>query len=304
MKTNLLILICFFLVSCAKTEGEFNPETKDQNIEPETIDQDVELNKVIVFDSEFSGLVDLPIDDGGEHKAHLLNSVDSDYGFYAYTPGGYDDNEIKYPLILFLHGSGQAGSRDFPESLHKVLEHGPPKLIKNNNWKPTYPSLVISPQNIEGDSWYPHKVHRFIAYLIDNYRVNTKRIYITGLSLGGAGCWWYEEIMGDDSYATALVPICARGPSSVENLLNTPIWAFHGADDTVVKPFTNNGSFQMVNKINDNGPKFKAKLTIYPEVYHNSWIRTYNSSGMGTESLEYDPFDMTIYDWMFQFRKE
>ncbi|MEH6762837.1 MAG: hypothetical protein V7687_16865 [Maribacter arcticus] len=304
MKAFLLILLYFFLVSCNKTEGEFNPETIDQNIEPETMDQNIEPNKIIVFDSKFSGLVDLPMDEGGEHKAHPLTSEsNSGLGFYAYTPGGYYDNEKNYPLILFLHGSGQSGTREFPQLLNKVLEHGPPKLIENNNWKPTYPSLVVSPQS-EGD-WTPESVHHFIEYLIDTYRVNTKRIYITGLSMGGRGCWFYEGEMGYDSYAAALVPICGRGqPSYVKNLVNTPIWAFHGADDTVVKPFTNNGSFQMVNEINANGPIFEAKLTIYPEVGHDSWPRTYDSSGMGTESLEYDPFDMTIYDWMFQFRKE
>ncbi len=295
MKTNLLILICFFLVSCDTTEGEFNPETIDQDIDP---------NKIIVFDSKFSGLVDLPMDEGGQHKAYPLTSEsNSGFGFYAYTPGGYDDNEKKYPLILFLHGSGQSGVRGFPQLLNKVLEHGPPKLIESNNWKPTYPCLVFSPQS-QGD-WRPESVHRFIEYLIATYRVNTKRIYITGLSMGGRGCWFYEGEMGFDSHAAALVPICGRGQaSSVENLVNTPIWAFHGADDTVVELFRNGGSLQMVSQINTNDPTFKAKMTIYPEVGHDSWQRTYDSSGMGMESLEHDPFDMTIYDWMFQFRKE
>jgi len=294
-KTNLIFLIFFFLISCSKSEGEV--VTAPINPITETI-------KNVVFDAEFTGLIDLPQDTGGDHTAYPLTPESkSGFGYYAYTPGGYHDNEMKYPLILFLHGSGQSGVREFPELLNKVLDHGPPKLIESNNWNPTYPCLVFSPQS--GGDWRAQGVHNIIEYLIDTYRVDTKRIYITGLSMGGRGCWFYEGEKGNESYAAALVPICGRGqPSSVKNLVRTPIWAFHGAEDTVVKPFTNNGSFQMVNEININDPIFKAKLTIYPGVGHDSWIRTYDSSGMNTESLEYDPFDMTIYDWMFQFRKE
>lgn len=297
MKANLLITICFFLISCDNSEGEFTPEI----VKPE-----IENNKVIVLDPEFTGLEDLPPDEGGEHKAYPRNSEsNTGLGFYAYTPSGYYDNELEYPLILFLHGAGQRGNNlVFPyNQLERVLDHGPPKLIETGKWKPTYPCIVVSPQS-EGD-WRPDMVQRFIESLIDTYRVNTKRIYITGLSMGGRGCWFYEGEMGDNSYAAALVPICGRGPlSSFENLGNTPIWAFHGEEDKVVRPSANGGSFLMFSIINANNPVFDVKLTMYPEVGHNSWERTYDSSGMGTESLEYDLFDMTIYDWMFQFRKE
>ncbi len=281
------------------TEEEINAETIDQNLEPEIAYEISEPNKIIVIDSTFTGLLDLPADTGGEHKAYPLNLQSNEglgVGYYAYTPGGYYDNDKEYPLILFLHGFGQSGTRGFPQLLDKVLEHGPPKLIENNNWNPTYPSLVFSPQ-IDGGDWEPRVVHNVIEYLIATYRVNIERIYITGLSMGGRGCWFYEGDMEYDSYAAAIVPICGRGEAaSLQNLVNTPIWAFHGADDTVVELFRNGGSLQMVSQINTNDPTFKAKMTIYPEVGHDSWQRTYDSSGMGMESLEHDPFDMTIYD--------
>lgn len=293
----MLILFSIVLFACENSDAPSTPETK---VLP------VDVGKVIVFDAEFSGLVDLPVDKGGEHKAYPLGpDSDSGLGYYAYFPSGYDDNDYEYPLLLFLHGSGERSISNSipPNQLDKVLIHGPPQLIEAKNWNPTYPCLVISPQS-EGD-WTPDLIHRFIKFLIENYRVNTKRIYLTGLSMGGHGCWFYEGTKGNSSYATALVPICGRGPlGSTEKLVDTPIWAFHGEKDELVRAFTNNGSFLMVNQINANNPKFPAKLTIYPEVGHNSWERTYDNSGMGTESLEYDPFDLSIYDWMFQFRKE
>ena len=61
---------------------------------------------------------------------------------------------------------------------------------------------------------------------------------------------------------------------------------------------------QLENAINEANPETRAKLTIYPGVGHDSWTRTYNSSGMGDESTDYDPFDISIYDWMFLFEKE
>ncbi len=123
--------------------------------------------------------------------------------------------------------------------------------------------------------------------------------------MGARGTWAYQAEFGSEGLAAAMVPICGAGElSKVKNLLSIPIWAFHGEDDTVIKPFINGGSVPMVKTINAYSPVFKAKVTIFPHVGHNSWIKTYNNSGLGTSSDRYDPFDMTIYDWMFQYRKE
>jgi len=290
MKNTFLVLtIAYLLFSCNGSEKDFVLEI---------IDKPTENNKTIILDPDFTGLKALPEDTGGEHKAYPTR------GYYIYIPGAYEDNELEYPLILFLHGAGQKGnSMSAPEKLESVLSHGPPRLIEAKSWKPTYPCIVVSPQT-NGD-WSPENVHRIIEYLIENYRINTKRIYLTGLSMGGRGCWFYEGEFGEDSYAAAIVPICGRGDlSTFKNLARTPIWAFHGEDDTVVRAFANGGSFQMVNMVNANDPLFTAKLTMYPGVGHDSWRKTYDNSGMGTENPNYDSFDMTIYDWMFQFRKE
>ena len=60
----------------------------------------------------------------------------------------------------------------------------------------------------------------------------------------------------------------------------------------------------MISEINKFNPQPKAKLTIYNGVGHDSWSKTYDCTCMGTESIEYDPFNQCIYDWMFEFQKE
>lgn len=259
----------------------------------------------IVFDATFAGLTDLPPDTGGEHIAKPIENLLSPLGHYIYLPGGYDGNALQYPLIVFLHGAGEQGdSRVDPAELDRVLTHGPPSLIENNNWNPTYPSIVVSPQTNVGD-WVPATVHGFINYLLNNYQVNDARIYLTGLSMGGRGCWSYVAELAENSHASAIVPICGNGnPSQADQLGSTPIWAFHGEEDNIISAFGGNGSVPMVERINDSEPLFPAKVTIYPGVGHDSWTRTYNNAGMGDESAEYDAFNMSIYDWMFQYRKD
>lgn len=250
-------------------------------------------------------LANLPADTGGIHEAKSTGSTEAGLEHYIYIPGGYDSNNLNYPLIVFLHGQGEAANFGGGQPLSAVTKHGPPKLIEGGDWNPSYPTIVASPQAPNSGGWNSTEIHDFITYLIDTYRVNPQRIYLTGLSLGGMGTWAYVGNLREDSYAAAIVPICGRySTAAADRFLSTPIWAFHGAKDTTIKPFENSGSPLMVEAINELSPDVPAKVTIYPGVGHDSWTRTYNGSGMGDESDEYDPFDMSIYDWMFQYSKE
>src|SRR5689334_15681257 len=80
-------------------------------------------------------LSSLPPDTGGEHIAEPLNPSTNIYGHCTYLPGGYKDNNQEYPLIIFLHGSGEKGnSLTKPADLAFVLRNGPPKLIDKKTW--------------------------------------------------------------------------------------------------------------------------------------------------------------------------
>jgi len=209
---------------------------------------------------------------------------------------------MDYPLLVFLHGSGEKGnSATDPAQLARVLKNGPPKLIQNRLWNPDYPMLVASPQAVSG--WNASEIHNFIEYLMENYRINPERIYLSGLSMGGYGTFNYLTTYGNEGYVAAAVPICGSGnPSKVEKCSQIPIWAFHGEEDTTVRP---SGSIDFVTAFNnqDPAPRYAAKLTLYPGVTHNSWSRTYDGSGMGQESPDYDAFHISIYSWMFQYKK-
>lgn len=246
--------------------------------------------------NDYNNLANLPADTGGIHTAYPLGTNDSPYGYYVYEPS------VKgpvYPLLVFLHGAGEKGnSSDSPDILNLVLRNGPPLLINKNKWLPRYPVIVVSPQCHDG-GWNGTKIHEFITFIIKNYNVNLKRIYVTGLSMGGYGTFNYLTTTADSCYAAAAVPICGAGNTSkVEGMKHIPTWAFHGDADGTVNV---SGSINMINAINEANPPLKAKLTIYPGVGHNSWAKTYDGSGMGTESADYDAFNMDIYNWMFQY---
>ncbi len=246
--------------------------------------------------SNYNNLANLPQDTGGVHMAYPLETNESPYGYYAYTPSVKGP---QYPLLVFLHGAGEKGNSSQDNTiLDLVLRNGPPMLIEKKKWQPRYPMIVVSPQCHE-TGWNGVKIHEFIKFIIENYNVNTNRIYLTGLSMGGYGTFTYLTTTADSCYAAAAVPICGGGNSyKVEGMKHIPVWAFHGdADGTV--PSSN--SVNMINAINAANSPVKAKLTMYPGVGHNSWSMTYDGTGMGTESPDYDAFNMDIYDWMLQF---
>lgn len=250
----------------------------------------------------YYNLNQLPVDTGGVHEAIPLETSDAPFGYYAYLPSGYDAiEETFYPVLIFLHGSGEKGnSATNQEVLDLVLRNGPPDMIEKGSWNPIYPMLVFSPQCHDGN-WQPDKLKLFLDYIVEHYKVNTRRIYLTGLSMGGYGSFSYVGTYGDNSYVAAVVPICGGGNvNQASNFVNIPLWAFHGEDDSTVLP---EKSIDMVEVINTAGPMVNARITLFPGIGHNSWDYTYEGIGMGKESPEYDPFDKTIYSWMFQYQR-
>lgn len=264
------------------------------------------------INSTDDSLNSLPEDTGGVHIAQPLGSTDAAYGYYVYLPGGYDESNANYPLMVFLHGKSERGDgTDSPAILDKVLRNGPPKMIENNEWSTTHPMIVVSPQyhgtTGNANNWGagdPENLKNFIKYMIDNYRTNKSRIYLTGLSHGGNGVYDYLTKIEDSvNYIAAAAPIAAWGPrKGVEKSRNTPVWVFVGDKDgnnlTTSKAFVTNYNEQ------DPAPVQPTKISVYNDVGHNVWTRTYNGEGMGTVDPEYSAFDMSLYDWMFQFKRE
>ena len=197
--------------------------------------------------------------------------------YLLFLPEGYERQDKRWPLMLFLHGAGERG-----DDLNKVKVHGPPKIVEKQK---DFPFIVVSPQCPE-DDWWTQKTEVLINLLDDivaQYDVDVDRVYLTGLSMGGYGSWALASEY-PDRFA-ALVPICGGGNRIMSIFLkDMPIWAFHGAKDSVVPV---EESKDLVEAINARGGN--AKLTIYPEANHDSWTETYNNQ--------------EVYDWLLEHRR-
>ena len=282
-KLPLLLLSLVVLISC-----------KDNNVTP--VDP---IPPVIPVVSP--PLENLPKDTGGKHQPVIFGADNSPFGYYIYTPSGYTATGPGFPLLIFLHGSGEVGdSQAKASALDSILNVGPPFLIKTGKWNPKYPMIVASPQTSE-EWWDPTKVSKFIEFIITKYQVNTARIYITGLSMGGSGVYDLITTPGITTQIAAAVPIVGGGILTVDGAkkaAGVPLWAFHAEDDLVIPSDFDKA---IVKAINDLHPPVPAKLTMYPTVIHEVWAETYDGTGMGRENPAYDPFNMEIYTWMFQY---
>jgi len=191
--------------------------------------------------------------------------------YLLYLPKDYADSDQKFPLLMFLHGAGESG-----DDLDKVKVHGPPKIVDS---KPDFPFIVVSPQ-CAVRPWRPDQLNALLDDIIAKYRVDTDRVYLTGLSMGGYGTWTWAA-QHPERFA-AIAPICGGGnPLDASKLKDIPTWVFHGAKDGVV-PLAR--SQEMVDAIKAAGgdPKF----TIYPDAEHDSWTETYNNDELYKWMLE------------------
>jgi predicted peptidase len=195
--------------------------------------------------------------------------------YLLFVPEQYDGKR-KLPLMLFLHGAGERG-----DDLELVKKWGPPKIVADRK---DFPFVVASPQCQSGKRWDAAAMVALVEDLAGRLKVDRKRIYVTGLSMGGYGSW--DLMARYPRLFAAGVPICGGGdPRMADALKEIPIWVFHGDKDTAV-PLSR--SQQMVDAISGAGGE-KVTLTIYPGVGHNSWSATYANE--------------KVYDWLLSHRR-
>jgi predicted peptidase len=200
-------------------------------------------------------------------------TVRADY--LLFLPKDYDSRSAKrWPTIMFLHGSGERGS-----NVWRATIHGPTKFIEKH---PDFPFILITPQCPEGRKWSDEIVLGILDAVTAKYAVDTNRIYLTGLSMGGYGTWSLATTYPERFAAVA--PICGgegnigvvlslADKSKAPALKKLPVWAFHGGKDNVVSPEESKRMIEIFKRAGNAD----AKLTIYPEATHNSWTETYNN---------------------------
>jgi len=151
--------------------------------------------------------------------------------YRLFVPAGSNESGKRYPLVLFLHGAGERGSDNASQLRHGVRDFVSPESQAKR------PAFVLAPQCAKG-LWWSSKssldlVFDLLASVRKSYPIDSERIYITGLSMGGFGTW--AAITRRPGLFAAAIPICGAGdPKSASKLVNIPIWAFHGDADRAV----------------------------------------------------------------------
>jgi predicted peptidase len=201
----------------------------------------------------------------------------------------YPDNDPsrKYPVVIFLHGSGERGNDNNAQLKWGVLNFATDENMKK------YPAYVIAPQCPQNMSWAnstrgkndeiiiqstPSKpmqlLMELIAQVSKKFNVDTNRIYITGLSMGGYGT--FDALERYPHFFAAAVPVCGSGDvSKAASIAHVPLWMFGGADDPSVSPGL---LYDMVNALLKAGAH--PGFTEYPNVGHFSWIAAYSDEMM------------------------
>lgn len=151
--------------------------------------------------------------------------VSDAYNFWICTPEGYSKADTAKPLVLFLHGRSLCG-----HDLNRVRRYGPLNAIEKHGLK--LDAIVLAPQN-PGSGWRPDKVMRLVEWTKKHYSIDTNRIYVIGMSLGGYGT---IDVAGTypDRFAAAMA-LCGGGTIKEYCGLNElPLWILHGTADRAV----------------------------------------------------------------------
>jgi predicted peptidase len=169
------------------------------------------------------------------------------------------------PLLLFLHGAGERGDDN------QISLIGLPSQLVESRWRKVFPGFVLVPQCLKEESWTGKldAVESLLDEWRNNPRVDRRRVYVTGLSMGGYGTWALAARRPE--WFAAAVPICGGGdPATAEKLVRVPIWAVHGLKDESVPPKESRVMIETIRKAGGQ-PQF----TELPGVGHDSWTQTY-----------------------------
>ncbi len=187
----------------------------------------------------------------------------------------------RYPLVVFLHGSGERGDDNQCHVMPSLL-----KGIKKNGEE----CYILMPQLHSDGNWQDDDMDAALTALLDYvfkaYSVDTSRVYITGNSRGGAGT--FDQILRHSGKYAAAMPLCGyhstfyEGSESYKEFAKIPMWLGHSASDTIVPSANSRGVYETVTALGSQ----KIKYTEYKSFNHNCWDRFYS--------------DAEVWDWLFE----
>jgi len=221
-------------------------------------------------------------------------------GFLQFLPPGYaKSSPEKHPLIIFLHGIGEKGTGS-PEELNKKLPCcGIPRYIAEGNtmefsWMGKKESFVVLYPQLASKygTWQTYYVDELIKYAKANLNIDSNRIFLTGLSLGGGGTWVFaSSSIAHARLLAGIVPVVS--PCFMTNGCNIanahlPVLAVHVLDDKMADPMCTVNSIQSVC---DCGAQPTPNLIMYTTGSHYIWVkRAYDTA--------YNYFNPNVFEWM------
>ena len=230
-------------------------------------------------------------------KKLFVSSEGQELPYRILYPDNYSKKK-KYPLILFLHGSGERGSDNEAQLVHIA-----PKFL-SDDFQSKHPSIVVFPQCSADDTWTQvertdskwtvsssdtitapmQAVVEWMDDFLENEAVDRQRIYLSGLSMGGFGT--YDLLSRKPEWFAAAIPICGGGNRRNIGLYeDVPIWIFHGKKDPVVPVSL---SQEMADEFKLR--KMNYRYTEYPEGTHDVWSQAWN--------------EPDIINWLFSQQKQ
>jgi predicted peptidase len=233
-------------------------------------------------------------------NVHLNNNCN---GLYEYLPSDYDSSAAKrYPLLLYFHGYGELGNGR--NDLNALFRNDLPKRIQDGEFPESFhvgdtsfKFIIVCPQFIKPPS--AKDVGDVIQYALSHYNVDTTRLYLTGISMGGGAVWKYlSQNPANPRKIAAVVPICGYDLLTPEQAkiiadAHLPIWATHNIADPTVKSSWTITNVSLIEKIERDSSL--VKFTIFKSAEHDAWSHTYDPS--------FREDGKNIYQWMLQFSR-
>lgn len=205
------------------------------------------------------------------------NEVKNSYNYWVQLPKDYDDTTKIFPTILFLHGKSLSGN-----NLESVKRYG---ILRESTKKRELDAIVIAPQCPKGQSWNADKIFNLITHIESNYRTDTNRLYVAGMSMGGYGTLRF--VGKYPKKVAAAVALCGGGNlADACRLSEVPLWIIHGNSDRAVPV---KESIKIVDAINNCNDGDLLKSDFLDGVGHSALARFFSMD--------------ELYDWLFMHSK-
>jgi LysM repeat protein len=205
------------------------------------------------------------------------NEVENSYNFWVQLPADYDDTTKTFPVVLFLHGKSLSGN-----NLESVKRYG---ILRESTKKRELEAIVVAPQCPRGQSWNADKVLNLVTFIQSNYRTDTNRLYVAGMSMGGYGTLRFVGKYPEK--VAAAIALCGGGNiGDACRLSEVPLWIIHGKADRAVPV---KESAKIVDAINDCNDGSLLKHHFLDGVGHRELARFFSMD--------------ELYDWLFMHSK-